>query len=327
MNVSGPGWLSGSDDAIGQTGEFLVWAALIQQSGGGLHVFLPMLDRGIDGLIHRLEDGAYLAVQVKAKTALHGNEAPIAVFEDHLSTDDQLIVGVFLDGEGLGPFALVVDAASLKRKAGRVLDRGRVRLVVDMPTRPIPGHKWSEDLVPLDQLAARLGAKRMALRPPHARETEPPSDQDHLIGFWGELEVCRRLAMLEDCALFRPFPDNETPEILVRRLPTGATIGIQVKTAQLAESHADRRVLVHRSSFVAAATTFIVALAWINPERRFHETCLVIPSEWLPSIARKGSRYFEVYFHPDGSSEPSKVDKCRLPLEALAAAISGHFET
>lgn len=43
-------WPYGSADAIGQTGEFLVWANLIAQSGGGLHVFLPMLDRGIDAL-------------------------------------------------------------------------------------------------------------------------------------------------------------------------------------------------------------------------------------------------------------------------------------
>jgi hypothetical protein len=65
-------WPYGSQDAIGQAAEFLVWASLISQSGGGLHVFLPMLDRGIDAVIHRLDDGAYLAVQVKGKTALHG---------------------------------------------------------------------------------------------------------------------------------------------------------------------------------------------------------------------------------------------------------------
>jgi hypothetical protein len=61
-------WPSGSQDAIGQTAEFLVWATLIAQSGGRLHVFLPMLDRGIDGLIHRLDDGAYLALQVKVES-------------------------------------------------------------------------------------------------------------------------------------------------------------------------------------------------------------------------------------------------------------------
>jgi hypothetical protein len=51
-------WPYGSEDAIGQAGEFLVWANLITQSGGGLHVFLPMLDRGIDAVVHRLKDVA-----------------------------------------------------------------------------------------------------------------------------------------------------------------------------------------------------------------------------------------------------------------------------
>ena len=32
---SGTGWPPGSEDAIGQTAEFLVWAALIEQSAGG----------------------------------------------------------------------------------------------------------------------------------------------------------------------------------------------------------------------------------------------------------------------------------------------------
>ncbi|MDQ2942594.1 MAG: hypothetical protein M3R21_02865 [Candidatus Dormibacteraeota bacterium] len=244
-------WPPGSQDPIGQAGEFLVWAPLITQSGGGLHVFLPMLDRGIDAVIHRLEDGAYLAVQVKSKTALHGAEAPIAVYENHLFTPDQLVIGVHLDGESLGPFALVADASTFKKKAGRIVDRGRVLLVADMPIRPIPGHKWSEDLVPFDKLAQRLGAGRLA--PTVALQAEPPSDEDRVIGFWGELEVCRRLAMLEDCGLFRPFPDNETNEVLVRRLATGATLGIQVKTGQLPEPHAYRKILVRRSSFVPAS--------------------------------------------------------------------------
>ena len=156
-------WPPGSEDAIGQAAEFLVWAALIEQSGGGLHVFLPMLDRGIDGLIHRLGDGAYLALQVKAKTFLHSAEAPIAVFDNDLYTDDQLIVGVHLDGDHLGPFALVADAATFRRKAGRIVDAGRLRLVADMPMHPIPGHKWTEDLVPIDGLAERLGAHRPVL--------------------------------------------------------------------------------------------------------------------------------------------------------------------
>jgi hypothetical protein len=317
------GWPSGSQDAIGQAAEFLVWASLITQSGGGLHVFLPMLDRGIDGLVHRLVDGAYLAVQVKGKTALHGAEAPIAVYENHLFTPDQLVVGVHLDGDRLGPFVLVVDASTFKKKAGRIEDRGRVLLVADMPTRPTPGHKWSEDLVPLDRLAERLAGRKPA--PMAALQAEVVSDEDRVIGFWGEQEVCRRLAMLEECGLFRPFPDNETAEILVRRLATGATIGIQVKTGQLNEPHAYRKILVNRSSFVGAPTTLLVALAWMLPEHRFHETCLVIPSDVLPSVAAKVGPYYELHFRPAGSRRSSRLDRYRVPLEALTETLARYL--
>jgi len=316
-------WPSGSQDAIGQAAEFLVWAPLITQSGGGLHVFLPMLDRGIDAVVHRLQDGAYLALQVKGKTALHGVEAPIAVYENHLFTPDQLVIGVHLDGDRLGPFVLVADASTFKKKAGRIDDRGRVLLVADMPMHPIPGHKWSDNLVPFGKLAERLGAGHPT--PTEALLAEVASDEDRVIGFWGELEVWRRLAMLDDCGLFRPFPDNETNEVLVRRLTTGATLGIQVKTGQLPEPHAYRKILVNRSNFVAAPTTFVVALAWIVPEHRFHDTCLVIPSEVVPALASINGPYYELHFHPAGSSKPSRLDRYRLPLESLADSFARYL--
>src|SRR2546421_11324877 len=118
-------WPPGSEDAIGQTGEFLVWATLIAQSGGGLHVFLPTLDRGIDGLIDRLSDRAYLAVQVKTKSGSHSNETPIAVLERHLYTDDQLVIGVHLIGGIHDAYTSVTDAPTFTRKAGPMADGSR----------------------------------------------------------------------------------------------------------------------------------------------------------------------------------------------------------
>ena len=47
--------------------EFRIWTMLIEQSRGALHVFLPLLDRGLDGVIHRLTDGEYIPVQVKSR--------------------------------------------------------------------------------------------------------------------------------------------------------------------------------------------------------------------------------------------------------------------
>ncbi|MHB8611782.1 MAG: hypothetical protein ACYDAL_05050 [Candidatus Dormibacteraceae bacterium] len=308
-------WPHGSQDPIGQAGEFLVWAPLITQSLGGLHVFLPELDRGLDAVAHRLDDGAYLALQVKTKTYLNGPEAVIAVYEPHLFTPDQLVIGVHLDGDHLGPFVLVANTETFKRKAARIVDRGRMMLVADMPIRPIQGHSWSEDLVPLDNLAERLGGKKR--EPALALDSEPVSDEDRLIGYWGEQEVKRRLAFLEDCGLFRPFPDNEANEILIRRLATGATIGIQVKTAQLSEPDARRTILVNRSSFVPAPTTFVVAVAWMVPERRFHETCLVIPGDAVPALSSIDGPNYKLHFRPAGSDRHSRLDRYRVSLESL----------
>lgn len=153
-----------------------------------------------------------------------------------------------------------------------------------------------------------------------ALEAEPVSDEDRLFGFWGEMEVKRRLAFLEECGLFRPYPDNEANEVLIRRLPTGSTIGIQVKTVQLWEPDDRRTILVNRSSFVPAPTTFLVALGLIVAERRFHETCLVIPSEVVPSLPSLSSINgpdYEMHFRPAGSNMPSRLDPYRIPLESL----------
>lgn len=324
MSQTQPPWPTGSQDEIGQKGEFLVWSTLIGQSGGRLHIFLPTPDRGIDGLIHRLQDRAYLAVQVKTKTFTNSGEASIAVLERHLFTDDQLVIGVHLVGKWLGDYALVADAATFRRKAGRVIDRGRPLLVADMPLHPIAGHKWSEELVLLDDLAARLGVVPPALiaPPPVA-----PLDEDLVIGSWGELAVLDRLSKLVDCGVFRPFPDNEMAEVVIRRLATGRTVGIQVKTEQLDEPHAYRNVVVNRATFVPDPNTYVVALAWIIPQRRFHETCLLIPAEVLPSIAGTSGPDYELHFRPDGSAEPSKVDPYRIPLEQLAEKVAGHLNS
>ena len=36
----------------GQALEFEIWSDLIKQSQGALHVFLPLLDRGVDAVLH-----------------------------------------------------------------------------------------------------------------------------------------------------------------------------------------------------------------------------------------------------------------------------------
>ena len=69
MQLSGP-WSPDETSAVGQVFEFRLWALLAEQSRGGLHVFLPIADRGVDALVHRIGDGTYFQVQAKSRSTL-----------------------------------------------------------------------------------------------------------------------------------------------------------------------------------------------------------------------------------------------------------------
>ena len=79
--------------------EFLVWADLIHQSYGALHIFLPLLDRGLDAVIHRRTDGRYIPVQVKCRTEATNGFVEIGIPASELVDDDALIIaGLLTDG-------------------------------------------------------------------------------------------------------------------------------------------------------------------------------------------------------------------------------------
>jgi hypothetical protein len=89
--------------ASGQAMEFRVWTELIQQSRGMLHIFLPLLDRGLDAVVHRLTDGTYTAVQVKGRAANSDHSFEIMIPASKLVEDNALIIAGQLADDGLGP--------------------------------------------------------------------------------------------------------------------------------------------------------------------------------------------------------------------------------
>jgi hypothetical protein len=64
-------FLSPSNRAVGQVVEWLVWAAVVGHADRITHVFLPLDDRGVDGIVRRVDDEAMCAVQVKGRTVIH----------------------------------------------------------------------------------------------------------------------------------------------------------------------------------------------------------------------------------------------------------------
>src|SRR6266446_7402296 len=145
--------------SAGQVAEFKVWAELVRQSGGGLHIFLPLRDMGIDGVAHRLSDGAYLAIQVKARMRLtDAGQVHITITASSLVDDSAMIIATLIDGSELGPFLLVIAEAEFRKLAVHDLVAGREYLTAAFEMHADGRSRWAPFLVQRDSIADRLGA-------------------------------------------------------------------------------------------------------------------------------------------------------------------------
>jgi hypothetical protein len=321
--VTGP-WTRDEASASGQVFEFRLWAALTEQSRGGLHVFLPLTDRGIDSLVHRLSDGTYFRVQAKGRSSLVDGEVHLVVWAVGLVDDDALLVsGLVVDG-GLGPTMLVVPVRDFKRLAARTSADGEAVYSTGFGMRPRSDSRWLPYLVPAEQLVERFGVAVAKVEFAGEPTTSRPSWRSDL-GFLGESEVTRLLAEESDLNLFRSFPDLETAELAVLHLESRRVLGLQIKTVGIDSERPSATVAVLESSFRPAPATFFVVLAWLREEGRFHHWCLVMPSEDLRSIATEDAYgHLKFEFHPDSPRE-GPLDSFRVQLEKLRTAIEDRF--
>lgn len=303
--------------------EFRVWTELIQQSRGTLHVFLPLLDRGLDGVIHRLTDGKYIPVQVKCRTGTVEGMVEIVVPGSRLVDDRALLIAGLLTDEGLGPLLLVIDEGTFKTLAGRSVVQGEDIYSAAFSMHPTTSH-WKPHLVPREELAKRLLGQPP---PPSAEEltvesgVQPVDRHNQWLGFLGEAEVIRQLALNPRLDLFRPFPDLEMVEVLARNNVNGQFIGLQVKTAVPA-AWGEAHIHIRKATFVPAPTTWIAGLAWMAGESRFADECLMVPTEDLTRIAIDGGDRWALNFHPH-SPQSTPLDRYRQSLGDLGKLISG----
>jgi hypothetical protein len=317
--VTGP-WTRDEVSASGQVFEFRLWAALTEQSRGGLHVFLPLADRGVDALVHRLTDGLYMPVQAKSRSSLMDGEVHLVVWADSLVHDELVIVsGLIIDG-GLGPTALVVPAGDFKRLADLTSNNGKPLYSMQFGMRPRSDSRWLPWLVPSERLVERFGVPAVGVE---EAPVEPRPEWRSDVGFLGESEVIRRLAESSELNLFRPFPDSETAEVAVLHLISRSVIGLQVKTVDIDRTHDHATVHVYASSFRPSATTYFVVLAWLRDEARFHEECLLIPTLELLDFAHDdGYGHVTFEFHP-GSATNGRLDSYGRSLVDLRLDLGG----
>lgn len=315
--VEGP-WTPRETSAAGQVFEFRLWAALTEQSRGSLHVFLPLADRGIDALVHRLSDGKYFEVQAKSRSTLMDGEVHLVVWAESLIHDELVIVaGLIVDG-GLGPTVLVVPAAHFKRLANFTSNNGVPVYSMQFGMRPRSDSRWLPWLVPADRLAERFGVPVERFEE-QLVEARPEWRSD--LGFLGESEVTRLLAEGTELNLFRPFPDSETAELAVLHHNTRRVVGLQVKTVDVEETRLRATVNVYRPSFRPATTTYIVVLAWHRDQSRFHGECLLIPSVELVGIANDDGYGHLSFDWPTGSKTRSRIDEYGVLLSDVRTRI------
>jgi hypothetical protein len=312
-------WTRDETSASGQVFEFRLWALLTEQSRGGLHVFLPLTDRGIDALVHRLSDGRYLAVQAKSRSTLQDGEVHIVVWADSLVDDEVLIVSSLIVDGGLGPTCLVIPVGDFKRLANRSSNDGVPIYSAEFGMRPRSDSRWLQWLVPTERLAERFGVAVEALA---EAPIEPRPEWRSDVGYLGEIEVTRQLAEAGELNLFRPFPDLETAEIAVLHLTTRRVFGLQVKTVDVDRERMRATVNVRASSFRPSPTTYFVVLAWMRDESRFFDDCLLVPSMELRDMLRDDGRgHLEFVWLPD-SKDHSPLDKYRNGLAQMRNLVS-----
>ena len=305
----------------GQVAEFLVWTELIEQSQGQLHVFLPLWDRGIDGLVHNRASQIYTPLQVKARSVLAHGTATFVVRGNAMTDDKAVLILAHIDRSHLDPYVVVIEEGRFRELAAQSSNAGYEVFEASIRLPPKAGTLWAQYVIRTADLAARLGG---SLGQPTLVEGIGPLGRalpDKPMGIRGEAEVIRRLTDEGALNIFRPFPDLESAEIAVRHVETFQILGLQVKTTGAAATGDEVTVNTKVHSFDVAANTWLLALNWLRDANQFHPECLVIPSAEIPRIGTEREKYFHFQWTPGGGRH-SMLEPYRRPLESLGHEVA-----
>ena len=308
--------------AKGQAMEFSVWSDLIYQSDGLLHVFLPLLDRGLDAVIHRLTDGAYIPVQVKGRSENAMGEVELIIPGESLVDDNALLIASEL-GDVEHQMDLVVPEGVFKQLANLDVIDGKELYSAFFTMHPTKRSRWLDYLVPRSELARRvLGTTVVEPTEPVVPPVQLAPEDRHRqwLGFMGEAEVVRRLAESSRLDLFRPFPDLEMVEVLARDNETGSFAGLQVKTSTTDRIHGEAHFHLQKATLSESPSTWMIGMIWLADLQRFHEQCLFIPARDIPKIGVDDGQGIKINFQPT-STRKTVVDPYRHELADLAGVV------
>jgi hypothetical protein len=263
--------------SVGQVAEWLVWTRLVATSGGDLHVFLPLDDRGVDGIVHRISTDGFARVQVKGWSAHRYRGIEIQVRADELVDDRAVVVAVDvgLAEVQLGAYALAVDVPAFRELAHRHVDSDGVAYDAEVTMPPPAGSPWAPWCVPIDEIGDRLippGAEPSIGRPSDAVASKR-------LGYRAEMEFLRRAADCVRLNVFKAFPDLEPNEYLLYDIASREITGIQVKSVTFRGGAGKATVNVYRPALRPSPVTWFVIFLEDEGETSFLPHCAVVPSE------------------------------------------------
>ena len=285
---------------------------------------MPLSDRGIDALVHRFSDGKYIPIQAKGRSSLTDGEVHIVVWADSLKDDDALLVSGQTTEGGLGPTILVIPEGDFKRLAELSHNGDRPVYSARFGMHPRERSRFYPFLIPSDRLGERFGITS-TFAAPEVLPEHPMWRSD--VGFLGEAEVVRLLAEGGDFSLFRPFPDLETSELAVLHLDSRRVLGIQVKTRGVDAAHPAATVNIRASSFRPSPSTYFVVFAWLRDAKRFHDDCLLIPSEEFRAACQPEEVNGQLKFEWNPLQVRSRLLRYRASLPALRSEILSRLTT
>lgn len=304
--------------AVGQVAEWLVWTRVAAVSDGDLHVFLPLDDRGVDGIVHRISTDRYARVQVKGRTSHRYRTVRLNVLEDELADPEATLVAVSLDAAlvGLGPCALVVNVVTFRELAHRHVGRAGVAYSTNLTLPPRRNSRWAPWCVPLDDIGDRLLA-----RPAAPAATPPPAwATARRAGYRAETELIRRAADRGRLNVFKAFPDLEPNEYVLYDVETRGLIGIQVKSVTFRNGINEGKVNVYRPPLRVSAQTWFVIFLEASGETSFLEHCVVMPSAKVAEYTRGESALGRGTL-PVTRGVTGRLAPWRVPREDLGARL------
>ena len=311
--------------ALGQVIEWLVWSSIVGHSDRTTHVFLPLDDRGVDGIVRRVDDEAMCAVQVKGRTAIAYSEIRTVVRRTALDDPHVTFVVAYLDPGTitLGDTVYVMDAGTVLRLGSPSSGPNGAEVELRLPYPPRPDSRWAPYGCALTDLPTRLfpsaGVPPSRAPVPVARvrrgvaaAVPAPPRRRELLGHLAELEVMRLLGEVPTLNTFKSFPDLEEAEYLARHRPSGAIRGVQVKCLVVPNAGMRGGIDVHGPSFVPSPLTDIVVLAWPEDAGHFNDTAWLIPAVDVPGLVTTDRYTFRIPLRITGGRRGTRFDRYRV---------------